>query len=809
MTELRLKKRELAGQLSELNREITRALGTARKRRYNLRKQREIQKEINLIDSRIAEERVKFQIQKNKLTSNMFKTPPKHILDSKNDPLDDKSADIVEDVPNLANKTVTIELDEDEIEPLPVISEQPTKTLVSSAPVGAAASIANRDTSAAMQMLRAPPDATRIQGAEGGAIRKFFSLKPPKPPQGVDKMEEKVESLQKELDQTKGYYTNMLKNNLLVPTNNKHPKNVENVRRSLDFNFDFELKKPVPRDRGDPPKGDTFSIVSDLLKPYRPMDENPGARQISLPPTTKPVGNPIPHFEKMAIDAQLPNIGEKTKQLNESGVRAARTECPPQAHNVHSNFHPQQTRESVPNIVVQQPHISQNNPNPQQAHDLTVNIQTPLNKQQEQTFADNFERPNNPPQNNFEQQANVPQQNLLGQVQMDSPNLNYRHDQRDLAEARPRSSFIRRLKSIPKLTGETHNELREFIDVVDTLFVCIQSRNEEAEFYDQLLLQIRGEARNAIERLERTDWQLIREKLKTYFSYLANKDIINSKIENLKQEKDESLNQFIERTRKMLQEKNSIYGNLSEDQKNEHNKMARRAFARGVKDARLRERLQINGANTLEDAIAYSIETENYITNQISDRETYCGYCKNTGHRERNCFRKEQGSGPISNLISALRSMNGRPNGNRNNTPNFNFSPNNRNNGGNRNNNRGWNNGGRNGNGLNFNQGTDRNGNRNWNGNRDWNNGNRNNDRNTNSNWNNGNRNNRNIERDNNNEPNRQNAPRNDGQTQGPSNKKRENNRNFSNFPIETAVTVKKSQSSPPSESSSSSQSEN
>lgn len=105
-------------------------------------------------------------------------------------------------------------------------------------------------------------------------------------------------------------------------------------------------------------------------------------------------------------------------------------------------------------------------------------------------------------------------------------------------EVRARSSFLRRLKTIPAFNGGTYNELRDFFDVVDTLFITIQNDIEESEFYDQLLLQIRGEARSAIESLQYTEWPLIKEKLQTYFAHLANKDIINSKLENLRQEKD-------------------------------------------------------------------------------------------------------------------------------------------------------------------------------------------------------------------------------------------------------------------------------
>lgn len=765
VTELNLKRRELISHLSDLRKNLIYKNAPERKKRSYFKKHKEIQDEINSIDKQIDEERERFLKQKEDQMVDMFRTPPKSTLGTSNITPEPYVEDIVEDVPNLARATQP-NIAEPNDEPINLF---PTTNVQTTAPATVTTGAISKDVN---------------------TLPSYESLK-------QRDMEEKVEKLQRELKETKDYYANMFKNNVLVPTNNTHPKNIQNVRRNLNFET-FELKKPVPRNRSELPKRDTLSIINELSKPHaRTSIENPHVT-LNMPFTAnKPIENPIPNFENIQINTQTTEnepFQQNISSQNEFENQKSQPDLPRQANIFRNDFeqslHPQA-------------HTPQGNFE-QEAH-----VPRNVHAQQARALQDDFEQEMHAPQIIPVQQAALPQNNLLQQGQMFSPNINRvnnRHANEDEANVRPRSSFIRRLKLIPKVNGESYNELRDFIDVVDTLYISIQSNSEEMEFYDQLLLQIRGEARNAIETLERTEWQAIREKLKSYFSYLANKDIINSKLENLKQEKDENLNQFIDRTRKLLQEKNSIYGNLSHEQKNEHNKMARRAFARGVRDIKLRERLQIHGANTLEDAIAYSIETENYITNQITDREMYCGYCKNTGHRERNCFRKEQGSGPVNNLISALRSINARPIGNRNANSGFGF--NSRNNNWNQNfirnpnSNRNWNNGGLKDNGFNFNRGFDRNSNnsRTWNNNRSWNDD-RNNDRNTNTNWNNGNRNNRssfprdNFGNNNVNEPNKQVTQRNDAQNPM-NNKRRENNRNsFSNFPIQTAVTVKNAQS--------------
>ncbi|XP_055309216.1 putative uncharacterized protein DDB_G0286901 [Sitodiplosis mosellana] len=322
--------------------------------------------------------------------------------------------------------------------------------------------------------------------------------------------------------------------------------------------------------------------------------------------------------------------------------------------------------------------------------------------------------------------------------------------------SQPRKSFLKRLYDIPKFNGESFQSLTDFIDTCETLYSSIESDVEEREFFEQMMLRLRGEARNVITQLENLSWRVIKDALRSHFAYLSNKDILTSQLENLCQEKDESLTKYAERARKLLLEKNSVYNHLTEEQKSEHNRLARKSFAKGIKSNRLRDRLLTRGSNTLEDAISYAIETENDVLNNISRNELFCGFCRINGHREQDCRNKNARNNDLNKIISALRFMNGpiRSNFNRfdrfngfnnqnfrrfdnnfgNNRRNFgNFQRNNWNNNGNwSNNNRNWN----------FNRNDNNNWNRNWN--RNWNDGN--NSSNNNGNWN-QNRNNGNFNR--------------------------------------------------------------
>lgn len=293
-------------------------------------------------------------------------------------------------------------------------------------------------------------------------------------------------------------------------------------------------------------------------------------------------------------------------------------------------------------------------------------------------------------------------------------------------QEQPRASFLRRLRSIPVFNGTSHSEMREFLDVADSLYFSCNNNIERTEFFEQLVVQLRGEAANVIKNLNDPDWDTIKKALLSHFAYLSNRDIIASELENMRQEKNESLNKYAERARKFLQEKNSSYSNISNEQRAEHNRLARKAFARGINNSKLRDRLITRGANSLEDAIAFAIEMENDSINDVTNNELFCNICRITGHRSRDCRKNSQNSG-IGQLITALRTLNvdrsnsNFPSGNNRGFNNFNRGNFNRFNNGNgssnQNRNNNWNSYGRNNNNNNYwnNSGRNNNNNNNWN----------------------------------------------------------------------------------------------
>lgn len=331
--------------------------------------------------------------------------------------------------------------------------------------------------------------------------------------------------------------------------------------------------------------------------------------------------------------------------------------------------------------------------------------------------------------------TNIPQTNTIPQ-QTNNFNQN-----QNIHTQTARNTFLKRLKLIPTFSGDSHKELRDFLEISETLFYSCMNEAEEQEFYEQMVLQLRGEPLSLVKRIQNFRWETIKNTLLKQFGYLSNKEIIQSQLENLHQEKDESLSKFTERVRKLLVERNSIYTNLTEEQRAEHNRLARRAFAKGLKDNNLRRKMLNRGASSLEDAIAFALEAENDILHDVPRNETFCRVCQTVGHRENQCRRKDWNNSEMGRLFTALRSLNSRPNNNRNQYPDS------------RNNNRSWQNNNSNSNWPNNNS------NSNWTQNQNWaprnpNNGYNNNQNTSNQNPNWQNNPNRNFNNGNGNRPN-------------------------------------------------------
>lgn len=255
-----------------------------------------------------------------------------------------------------------------------------------------------------------------------------------------------------------------------------------------------------------------------------------------------------------------------------------------------------------------------------------------------------YQNPNHNPNRDFNYQQN--RANMDGWDENDDwqPNNNYYDNQNNnqRQQVNPcRNIFLRRLQTLPAFSGESRQKLRDFIDIAGALYESSTSAVEQHEVIEQINLQLRGQARNVL-GVNRQNWNVIKHELLSEFAYLNSREIINSKLENLKQKTDESMVDYVDRARKLLQEKNCSYIVLHGDQREEHDRMAKRAFIRGISEPKLRDRMITRGATSLQDAIAHAVETEYEGVSYVPNSELYCRYCKKNGHRERDCHAKNR-----------------------------------------------------------------------------------------------------------------------------------------------------------------------
>lgn len=278
------------------------------------------------------------------------------------------------------------------------------------------------------------------------------------------------------------------------------------------------------------------------------------------------------------------------------------------------------------------------------------------NPSREVHFERDFENVRNNPQHSVSMEPmNIGQNDFNETYTLNEPHVWQNNLNTNLEN--PRMIFLKRLNNIPEFDGETFDNLKKFVEKSETLFHSSVNDAERTELFEQILIKANGEARNVITSLDNPDWEMIKKALYSHYSHLCNKSLITTQLENLRQKKDESLTDYADRARKLLNTKNAMYTQINSDQRHEHNRIAYKAFMKGLSNTGLRERVATRGAASLENAIENAIDMDTDNQNQIPKSELYCRICRINGHREQDCRRKQSGNNSIATLVNALRNL--------------------------------------------------------------------------------------------------------------------------------------------------------
>lgn len=295
---------------------------------------------------------------------------------------------------------------------------------------------------------------------------------------------------------------------------------------------------------------------------------------------------------------------------------------------------------------------------------------------------------NTPPLRNAARELNFPNENTSN-LERNRNTSNSRENRAYTSQDQHcRRTFLRNLDNIPLFSGKSYTELRNFIEICDSINDHFENDAEYNEFMMKVSFQLRGDARSVL--TNNANWAHIKNELFSKYDHLSDLTVLDSKISNLHQEKTESLDNYAKRALDLLTEKNSSFYPMPEKLKTTHEKIAIDAFANGLFDKRLRDTMIVQYFSSLREVISRSLAVETKLKNTIQRREMCCNFCKNIGHLEYECQNKENNSSPMGQLVTALKGLtvknqqtfpNARPNsGFNNNNSSFqrnnNFNPN-------------------------------------------------------------------------------------------------------------------------------------
>lgn len=232
----------------------------------------------------------------------------------------------------------------------------------------------------------------------------------------------------------------------------------------------------------------------------------------------------------------------------------------------------------------------------------------------------------------------------------------------------PRVIFLKRLNNIPEFNEESFEHLKKFLEKAETLYYQATNNAEDKEWLQHILIRVNSEARNVICSLDERNWDNIKAALMKRYSYLYNKNLVNTELENLKQGQKESLSEYAERARKLLRKKISMYSYVSPEQRQDYDRYASRSFIQGLNNTNLIRQVKTRGFDSLEKAVENAIDMETDTNSEVSRTELICRFCKAIGHRERDCNRKNPENNAILSLVNALRDV-GNVNFGQRNTP--------------------------------------------------------------------------------------------------------------------------------------------
>lgn len=189
------------------------------------------------------------------------------------------------------------------------------------------------------------------------------------------------------------------------------------------------------------------------------------------------------------------------------------------------------------------------------------------------------------------------------------------------------------------------SNFNEFADKADIIWG--ETRNDRI-LIDTFMLNIKlnlpkinGCSREVINRCE--DWPQLKRLLAQQYGKQSSYYMIEAKVASVKQGKEESMSEYINKVRGLAEEWRGIYGeNIQPIITDKIDGDIKRALIDGIANNTVRERVRPNLSFGLEELCKSALALQTDFDKNKPNRDLMCLYCNIRGHRESECRKKTE-----------------------------------------------------------------------------------------------------------------------------------------------------------------------
>lgn len=140
------------------------------------------------------------------------------------------------------------------------------------------------------------------------------------------------------------------------------------------------------------------------------------------------------------------------------------------------------------------------------------------------------------------------------------------------------------------------------------------------------------------------NWLEVREILQRLLNTNNSRQVLIARQKALAQKPGESVEEYGKRARQLMRQFEAYYGaNYGPAIAEKMNEDISAAFAQNLRSSKLRDAIRGKASSAnLDTLIHFTIELETSLKEEVTDPELTCSYCNTSGHRLKNCQRRDK-----------------------------------------------------------------------------------------------------------------------------------------------------------------------